>query len=48
MTYKEENILYPLLKENLTKNDLSLLYLDLKDYEHNFISYEEDDPKEKI
>lgn len=47
MTYKEENILYPLLKENLTKNDLSLLYLDLKDYEHNFISYEEDTPKEK-
>ena len=47
MTYKEENILYPLLKENLTKNDLSLLYLDLKDYEHNFISYEEDAPKEK-
>ena len=47
MTYKEENILYPLLKENLTKNDLNLLYLDLKDYEHNFISYEEDTPKEK-
>lgn len=47
MTFKEENILYPLLKENLTKNDLNLLYLDLKDYDHNFISYEEDIPKEK-
>ena len=39
MTYKEENILYPLLKDTFTKDDLDMLYEDLKDYEHNLISY---------
>lgn len=42
MTYKEENILYPLLKETLHKEDLQLLYIDLKDYDHDFLSYDQD------
>lgn len=41
MTYKEENILYPLVKENLTRDDLDLVYQDLKDYDHDLVPYEE-------
>lgn len=41
MTYKEDNILYPLLEENVKKEDLDLVYKDLKDYDHSLISYEE-------
>lgn len=32
MTYKEENILYPLLEENLSDEDYSNIYRDLKEY----------------
>ena len=41
MTYKEENILYPLVKENLTGDDLDLAHQDLKDYDHDLVAYEE-------
>lgn len=33
MTYKEENILYPLLEENLSDDDYSNIYSDLKEYD---------------
>lgn len=33
MTYKEENILYPLLEENLSDEDYSNIYRDLKEYD---------------
>ena len=33
MTYKEENILYPLLEENLSDEDYSNIYSDLKEYD---------------
>ena len=40
MTYKEENILYPLVFEKMSDEDLKLLYKDLGDYDHNLVSYE--------
>lgn len=40
MTYKEENILYPLVFDTVSANDLSLLYKDLADYDHDLVSYE--------
>ena len=40
MTYKEENILYPLVFETLSAEDLELLYNDLADYDHDLVSYE--------
>lgn len=46
MTYKEENILYPLVFENVSDEDLDLLYRDLGDYDHNLTSYN-DQPREK-
>ena len=39
MTYKEENILYPLVFEKMSDEDLKLLYKDLGDYDHNLVSY---------
>ena len=33
MTYKEENILYPLLEDNLSDEDYSNIYSDLKEYD---------------
>lgn len=35
MTYKEENILYPLLEENLSDEDYSNIYSDLKEYDQD-------------
>lgn len=40
MTYKEENILYPLVFENVTEKDLKQLYRDLADYDHDLVSYD--------
>lgn len=40
MTYKEENILYPLVFDTLSASDLNLLYKDLADYDHDLVSYE--------
>lgn len=40
MTYKEENILYPLMFEMVSNEDLDLLYKDLADYNHALVSYE--------
>lgn len=40
MTYKEENILYPLVFENVTEKDLMQLYRDLADYVHDLVSYD--------
>lgn len=40
MTYKEENILYPLVFENVTEKDLMQLYRDLADYDHDLVSYD--------
>ena len=40
MTYKEENILYPLVFDTLSESDLNLLYKDLADYDHDLVSYE--------
>lgn len=49
MTYKEENILYPLVRENLSKEDLDLLYQDLEDYDHDLVAYgKENFEQEKI
>lgn len=39
MTYKEENILYPLVFENFSKEDLELIYDDLGDYDHDLVNY---------
>lgn len=47
MTYKEDNILYPLLEENVKGEDLALLHKDLKDYDHSLISYEEIEDEDK-
>lgn len=47
MTYKEDNILFPLLEENVKGEDLALLYKDLKDYDHYLISYEEIEDEDK-
>lgn len=35
MTYKEENILFPLLEENLSNEDYSNIYNDLSEYDHD-------------
>ncbi|SUU92427.1 Family of uncharacterised function (DUF438) [Anaerococcus octavius] len=35
MTYKEENILFPLLEENLSDEDYSNIYNDLSEYDHD-------------
>lgn len=43
MTYKEENILYPLVFENVTEKDLKQLYQDLADYDHDLVSYDKKD-----
>lgn len=40
MTYKEENILYPLVFENVTEKDLMQLYRDLADYDHDLVPYD--------
>lgn len=40
MTYKEENILYPLVFDTVSASDLNLLYKDLADYDHDLVSYE--------
>ena len=40
MTYKEENILYPLVFDTVSASDLDLLYKDLGDYDHDLVSYE--------
>lgn len=49
MTYKEENILYPLVRDNLSKEDLDLLYQDLEDYDHDLVAYgKENFEQEKI
>ena len=40
MTYKEENILFPLVFDTVSASDLTLLYKDLADYEHDLVSYE--------
>lgn len=40
MTYKEENILYPLVFENVTEKDLKQLYRDLADYDHDLVPYD--------
>lgn len=40
MTYKEENILYPLVFEKMSDDDLRLLYKDLGDYDHDLVAYE--------
>ena len=41
MTYKEENILFPLVFETISDEDLDLLYKDLGDYKHDLIPYRE-------
>lgn len=43
MTYKEENILYPLVFENVTEKDLQQLYRDLADYDHDLVPYDKKD-----
>lgn len=43
MTYKEENILYPLVFENVTEKDLKQLYRDLADYDHDLVPYDKKD-----
>lgn len=40
MTYKEENILYPLVFDTVSASDLNLLYKDLADYDHDLVAYE--------
>ena len=45
MTYKEENILYPLVFETISHEDLDLLYKDLADYDHDLVSYKKIDEK---
>ena len=48
MTYKEENILYPLLEEHVSEKDFSDIYNDLSEYELVNIdpnNYEESDEK---
>lgn len=37
MTYKEENILFPLIEENLTEEDYQNLYADLSEYDKDII-----------
>lgn len=41
MTYKEENILFPLVFETISDEDLDPLYKDLGDYKHDLIPYRE-------
>lgn len=48
MTYKEENILYPLVRENVSQEDLELLYQDLEDYDHNLIAYGKEKLEEEM
>lgn len=43
MTYKEENILNPLVFENVTEKDLMQLYRDLADYDHDLVPYDKKD-----
>lgn len=45
MTYKEENILFPLVFETISDEDLDLLYKDLGDYKHDLIPYREKEYK---
>lgn len=48
MTYKEENILYPLVFENVSDDDLDLLYKDLGDYDHSLTGYDRNSNKKSI
>lgn len=45
MTYKEENILFPLVFETISDEDLDLLYKDLGDYKHDLIPYKKKEYK---
>lgn len=45
MTYKEENILYPLAFETISNEDFDLLYKDLGDYDHDLVSYKKAENK---
>lgn len=45
MTYKEENILYPLAFETISHEDFDLLYKDLGDYDHDLVSYKKAENK---
>lgn len=47
MTYKEENILYPLMKDTLTSQDLAILYEDLADYDHDLVAYNQEETASK-
>lgn len=42
MTYKEANILYPLVNETISDEDLAKLYRDLKDYDSDLETKDED------
>lgn len=46
MTYKEDNILYPMVYDNLSKEDLDLLYKDLQDYDENLVIEEKESIKD--
>ena len=46
MTYKEENILYPLLEENLSDEDYSNIYSDLKEYDQDIKNSDNELPEE--
>lgn len=46
MTYKEENILYPLAFETISDEDFDLLYKDLADYDHDLVSYKKVENKQ--
>ena len=45
MTYKEENILYPLAFETISHEDFDLLFKDLGDYDHDLVSYKKAENK---
>lgn len=47
MTYKEENILYPLLEDNLSDEDYSNIYSDLQEYNQD-IKYSDNELPEEI
>lgn len=47
MTYKEENILYPLLEDNLSDDDYSNIYSDLQEYDQD-IKYSDNELPEEI
>lgn len=45
MTYKEENILYPLAFETISHEDFDLLFKDLGDYDHDLVTYQKAENK---